>query len=574
MAEKTRKKHILIVGNPNAGKTTLYNALTGRNERVGNWHGVTVESSSAESTINGVKFIFTDVPGIYSLKEYAAEEANAAKTIFNGNFDAIIVVTEADKLKRGLKLVGELRFVHAPILLFINLYGDFFRRGGKFDEKELEKSVGAKVIYGEAVNHKDVEKVREFLTANLSVLPADNRDFGYVQAKPKLSKLEKLLVGKFTALPIFAAIMLFCFWLSFGEFSPVSLISGAIGRLFNDFIGNRIYLALYKKNLFLARLISEGIVGGLSSVAEFIPQIMTVSFCLDFLDQSGYISRLSAYADGFLRKFSLGGRSVYTLSSGFGCTAVSAITAKGIDDERVKLRAVLSLPFVSCSAKTPVYFYIAQIAFRKYAFLVIFGVYILSLILPLIHSLILSKTAAKGSPEPLIEEIADFKIPKLSTLSKSLLKNFKEFIIKLSTVVFTVSLAVWLAMSVSPDLRLLASNESSKSILAAFGRMLAPVFKPLGLDWRIAAALFSGIFAKESIVSSLALLYPEGLSISIAQGLALTAFCYFYTPCITALSAFSKTIGKKYALLAAIYQLLLAIAAMYAVFYLSAAFGG
>ena len=348
MAEKIRKKHVLIVGNPNAGKTTLYNALTGRNERVGNWHGVTVESSSAENTINGVEFIFTDVPGIYSLKEYAAEEANAAKTIFGGKFDAIIVVTEADKLKRGLKLVRELRSFHAPILLFINLYGSFSRRGGRLSEKELEKSVGAKVICGEAVNRKDIEKIRRFLTGNLSVLPADNRDFGYIQAKPKLSKLENLLVGKFTALPIFAAIMLFCFWLAFGESSPVSLISEAISRLFNDFIGNRIYIALYKKNLFLARLISEGIVGGLSSVAEFIPQIMTVSFCLDFLDQSGYISRLSAYADGVLRKFSLSGRSVYTLSSGYGCTAVSAITAKGIDDERVKLRAVLSLPFVSC----------------------------------------------------------------------------------------------------------------------------------------------------------------------------------------------------------------------------------
>lgn len=574
MAEKIRKKHVLIVGNPNAGKTTLYNALTGRNERVGNWHGVTVESSSAENTINGVEFIFTDVPGIYSLKEYAAEEANAAKTIFGGKFDAIIVVTEADKLKRGLKLVRELRSFHAPILLFINLYGSFSRRGGRLSEKELEKSVGAKVICGEAVNRKDVEKIRRFLTGNLSVLPADNRDFGYIQAKPKLSKLENLLVGKFTALPIFAAIMLFCFWLAFGESSPVSLISEAISRLFNDFIGNRIYIALYKKNLFLARLISEGIVGGLSSVAEFIPQIMTVSFCLDFLDQSGYISRLSAYADGVLRKFSLSGRSVYTLSSGYGCTAVSAITAKGIDDERVKLRAVLSLPFVSCSAKTPVYFYIAEIAFRKYAFLVICAVYILSLILPLIHSLILSKTAAKGSPEPLIEEIADFKIPKLYTLSKSLLKNFKEFIIKLSTVVFAVSLAVWLAMSVSPDLKLLAPNENSSSVLAAFGKLLAPVFKPLGLDWRIAAALFSGIFAKESIVSSLALLYPEGLNLSIARGLALTAFCYFYTPCITALSAFSKTIGKKYALLAALFQLLLAIAAMYIVFYLAATLGG
>ena len=155
-----------------------------------------------------------------------------------------------------------------------------------------------------------------------------------------------------------------------------------------------------------------------------------------------------------------------------------------------------------------------------------------------------------------------------------MLKNFKEFIIKLSTVVFAVSLAVWLAMSVSPDLKLLAPNENSSSVLAAFGKLLAPVFKPLGLDWRIAAALFSGIFAKESIVSSLALLYPEGLNLSIARGLALTAFCYFYTPCITALSAFSKTIGKKYALLAALYQLLLAIAAMYIVFYLAATLGG
>ena len=166
MAEKIRKKHVLIVGNPNAGKTTLYNALTGRNERVGNWHGVTVESSSAENTINGVEFIFTDVPGIYSLKEYAAEEANAAKTIFGGKFDAIIVVTEADKLKRGLKLVRELRSFHAPILLFINLYGSFSRRGGRLSEKELEKSVGAKVICGEAVNRKDVEEIRRFLTGN------------------------------------------------------------------------------------------------------------------------------------------------------------------------------------------------------------------------------------------------------------------------------------------------------------------------------------------------------------------------------------------------------------------------
>ena len=307
-------------------------------------------------------------------------------------------------------------------------------------------------------------------------------------------------------------------------------------------------------------------------MAEFIPQICALSFCLDFLDQSGYLSRISALTDGALKVFSLSGKSVYSLSCGFGCTAVSAVTANGIDDRNVRLRAVLSMPFISCSARTPVYLFIAKAAFEEYSFLVICAVYLLSLIAPLVHSLLLSKTVAKGKPEPLIEEIAELKFPGLRPLLKSLLKTFKEFIIRLSTVVFCVSLAVWLGANVSPNVELLTQREIDRSVLARLGSIFAFAFKPMGFDWRMPAALLSGIFAKESVVSSFLLLYPEGLRLAINQGLALVVFCYFYTPCLTALSAIRKTIGFKYALISAVYQLLVALSAAYAIYYFTGIF--
>ncbi len=563
---------IVLIGNPNAGKTTLFNALTGRNEKVGNWHGVTVESASAVARFNGEEAEVIDVPGIYSLKNHAAEENAAAEIIKKRDYGKIVVVTDASKLGRGIRLIKELRSLNVPIIAFINLYGDFLKRGGSLDEKKLAESLGAEVILGEAVNKANVDKLKEKIFENQSVKQVTDCDFGYIPPKKKGKRLENIITGRFTALPIFIGVMLFCFWLSFGENSPVSAISGAISRLLNDFIGKYIYETLYERNMFLARLISEGIIGGLSSVAEFIPQIAVLSFCMDFLDQSGYLSRISAVTDGGLRKFSLSGRSVYSLFCGFGCTAISASLSKGIDDEKVKLRAVLSMPFVTCSAKTPLYFFVAKAAFKQYAFLVIAAVYLLSLSLPLVHSLILSKTAVKGKAKPLIEEIAPLTFPKISTLSKSLLKTIKEFIIKLSTVVFTVTLAMWLAVSVSPSLKLLTQGEADKSILAVLGNALSFAFEKAGFDWRMPSALLTGIFAKESVVSSLSLLFPEGLNLSVGQGLFLTAFCYLYTPCLTALSAMRKTIGAKYAIFAALYQLALAFAAAYAVYFFTGMF--
>ncbi len=569
---KDNREKIVLIGNPNAGKTTLFNALTGRNEKIGNWHGVTVESVSGITRFNGEESEIIDVPGIYSLKNRAAEENAAAEIIKKRDYDKIVVVTDASKLGRGIRLIKELRSLNVPIIAFINLYGDFLRRGGKLDEKKLAENLGAEVICGEAVEKADVEKLKEKIFEKQTFKRGTDCDFDYMPPKKKSEKLEKIVTGRFTALPVFAAVMIFCFWLSFGENSPVSAISGAISRLLNDFVGKYIYAALSDKNIFLARLITEGIIGGLSAVAEFIPQIAVLSLCTDFLDQSGYLSRISAVTDGVLRTFSLSGKSLYSLFCGFGCTAVSASLSKGIDDEKVKLRAVLSMPFITCSAKTPLYFFVAKAAFKNYAFLVIAAVYFLSLILPLVHSLILSKTAVKGRAKPLIEEIAPLTFPKISTLSKPLLKTMKEFIIKLSTVVFTVTLAMWLAVSVSPSLRLLTQSEADKSILAGIGNVFVFAFKKAGFDWRMPSALLTGIFAKESVVSSFSLLFPEGLNLSVCQGLFLTAFCYLYTPCLTALSAMKKSIGAKYAIFAAVYQLALAFAAAYAVYFISGIF--
>ena len=535
---KDNRSRIVLIGNPNAGKTTLFNALTGRNEKIGNWHGVTVESVSGVTRFNGEEAEVIDVPGIYSLRNHAAEENAAAEIIKKRNYGKIVVVTDASKLWRGIRLIKELRSLKVPIIVFINLYEDFLKRGGKLDEKKLAESLGAEVILGEAIGKADTERLKEKLFKNQEFRRGTDCKFDYTLPKRKGEKIEKFVTGRITALPIFAIVMVFCFWLSFGEKSPVSAISGVISRLLNDFIGKYIYADLCGKNIFLARLISEGIIGGLSAVAEFIPQIAVLSLCTDFLDQSGYLSRISAVTDGILRKFSLSGKSVYSLFCGFGCTAVSASLSKGIDDEKVKLRAVLSMPFVSCSAKTPLYFFIAKAAFKKYAFLVIAAVYFLSLALPLVHSLVLSKTAVKGKAKPLIEEISPLTLPKVSTLSKSLLKTMKEFIIKLSTVVFTVTLAMWLAVSVSPSLKLLTQNEAEKSILAGIGNVLVFAFKKAGFDWRMPSALLTGIFAKESVVSSFSLLFPEGLNLSVGQGLFLTAFCYIYTPCLTALPNF------------------------------------
>ncbi len=558
---------ILLVGAPNSGKTTLFNSLTGKSEKSGNWHGVTVENKSAFLSLGKNKIEVVDTPGIYSLKTAENEEKNAADEISRLLYDKIIVVTEAKKINRAVRFIDELQSVDKPIILFINLYGDFLKRGGVLDVEKLAARTGAKVIVGEATSKKDADKLKNAVAVAQRKNPDKTADFRFRQ--PSIGKLSNSTRRqRLFVLTAFASTILFVLFFAFSDFFPISRISEAISRLLNEKVAKRVYRALEKDNLFLARLLSEGAISAIASVLAFLPQIALVFLATEFLAQSGILSFASAYSDAFFKRFALNGKCVYCLSCGYGCSALAITSARGIDDEKARKRLILSIPFVSCSAKTPVYFFIAKTIFPKQAFFAVSSIFIASFFIPLAVSAILQKTAVKEEPRVLINELADLKIPLPSVLLKSLLKTLKEFIIKLGSIVFTATVAAWLALNVSPKIQLLTPDEWEYSILARVGKTFEFLFSPINLDRRFSAAAISGLFAKESVASVLACCFPNGLAMTASQGAAFMTFCYFSPPCVVALSAMKKQLGFKTTAKSFLIQLTVALVSSYAIYYI------
>ena len=281
------------------------------------------------------------------------------------------------------------------------------------------------------------------------------------------------------------------------------------------------------------------------------------------------MSGFSAVADDTLGKFGLSGRALYTLFGGFGCTAIAVNSANGIEDKGVRLRTVLSLPFISCSAKTPVYLFFASCVFKSNSLVVIFFILILSVIFSFLNSLLLKGIVVKAKTENFISEVAELKRPKGKTLLKSLQKTAIQFIIKLMGVVLIVSGFLWILQNVSTDFTFLNGENIEKSLLSAIGKPISVIFRPIGItDWRYSVAITSGVFAKEGIVSTLSLLFPSGISLSYLQTVSLTVFCYAYTPCVLALSSISKNTNSKIAIFCAVYQLICALLLCYAVYFI------
>ncbi|MCQ2399799.1 MAG: hypothetical protein MJ072_04770, partial [Clostridia bacterium] len=362
--------------------------------------------------------------------------------------------------------------------------------------------------------------------------------------------------------------VLLSFYLAFGRYGIGTFLSRSISA-FSDAVITGVEGLLYIRcSEFTVRLICEGLLDGMKTVLAFIPQIGTLTVCTAFLDQSGIISKLSLLSDKTLKRFRLSGKAVYALFCGFGCSATACISSTGIEDETVKKRTILSLPFITCSAKTPIYTFLAQCGFKENCFWVLSIIYLLSFPLAMIHSTVLKKTVIRSADEPMICEIADFRFPSVKTLAKSLLKTLKEFIIKLSTIIVVVSVSLWLLKSVSTDFTLLPLGVYEGSLLLCIGKFIAPLFYPLGItDWRISVSMLSGIFAKEGILSAIAILFPEGLSVNVAQGIALIAFSYLYTPCVTSLISFSNQIGWRYSIICAVYQLISALIVSYIIYF-------
>lgn len=552
-------RRIVLAGNPNAGKSTLFNSLTGGDRRVGNWHGVTVDEGDGVFYIGDEKVALTDLPGLYTVKGSDNEKSVAEKFLTAGDYDAIAVVTEAKTVKRAARLVGELKIFGKPIVIFVNLVAEFEKRGGFVDVGKLALSAGVPVFAGEAINRADADRFKTGFLSDPPLPKAGDGNDDFVVYPDKQRRSPKL--NPVFASIAFVAAVFFTFYFAFGRYSPITFLSGFISDVCVEKASNILKTALYGRvSPFLIGLITDGILVGVCSVLAFLPQTAALSLALNLLDSCGFLSYASAFADGALAKVGLSGRAVYTLAGGFGCTALATETSLSIEDPGVRKRTIAALPFVSCSAKTPVYAFVASQIFGVDAFCVLSVIYLASVALPLLYSFILYKTVIGEKPRPIATEIAEFRKPDVFTAFKSLLKTLGRFIIKLGTVVMLSSVAFYILGAISPDLRFLRIDEADDSVLAVIGRALSFLLLPIGIkDWRYTAAIVGGVFAKESVVSTLAKLFPHGLMLGAASGVGFVVFVYLYTPCVTALAAIRRRAGLKRMLLTAFGQLLYAV---------------
>ncbi len=548
----THYNKVVLVGEPNSGKTTTFNNLTGKNEHVGNWHGVTVEKSVGILNYKNKKFEVVDLPGLYSLNHTTLEEKISSDYVKNSK-DIIVVIAECNSLASSLNLLKEVYAVNQNVILVINMYKEFVKNDGYLNVNELKKQLGIEVIVAEMNTKQGINKLKEaiinFTQNTASSITYNLQDF-FVCAKIKESKIDKILLNKFLAFPFLILIMLTVFFVSFSKFGIGVILSDFLTQVFLRF---KVYMqALLNKsgvNLFLQGLILNGVFNGVLQVVSFLPQTLIFTFALLLLELSGYMARVAYLFDGLLKNTGLNGRAVFSILSGFGCTAIGVFTTSGLENISVKKKAVFTLSGVACSAKIPVLMLISKNVHIISPLLFMLIIYAFGLLFTFFQIILADKFIVKGKRVPLVIEVPPYRFPPVKLTLKSLLKSAKQFIIKISTIVFLISITVHLLNSVTVDFRFSNGNYQN-TLLYYLGNSLSFLLYPIGIkNGKISTALLAGIFAKEGIASVLISLFPNGLDFSPYSLIALAVFIYTYSPCITALGACVKEVGFKFALI-------------------------
>ncbi|MCH5297721.1 MAG: ferrous iron transport protein B [Ruminococcus sp.] len=654
-----RVLNFALAGNQNCGKTTLFNQLTGSNQHVGNFPGVTVDRKDGIIKEHSNTMV-TDLPGIYSMSPYTSEELVTREFLLNSKPEGIINIVDATNIERNLYLTMQLMELNIPMVLALNMMDEVRKNGGSIRVNEMENILGIPVVpisasrnegISELVDHavhvayyQEKPSIKDFCLpnehngavhrclhaimhliedhANAADIPvrfaaaklaegdkivleklnldknekemlehiiqqmeeergldrsaaiADMR-FSFIDkvcetavVRPKESreharsiKIDKILTGRFTAIPSFVCIMALVFWLTFG----------VIGSYLSDLLEMGIEwltgvvdsgLTTYGINEVVHSLIIDGVFAGVGSVLSFLPIIVTLFFFLSILEDSGYMARVAFVMDKLLRKIGLSGRSIVPMLIGFGCTVPGVMASRTLPSERDRKMTILLTPFMSCSAKLPIYALFTSAFFPQNGTLVMIGLYFTGIIFGILYAYLLKGTMFKGDPVPFVMELPNYRMPGLKNVWQLLWEKAKDFISRAFTVIFVATIIIWFLQSF--DIHLNVVTESQNSLLAMVAGFISPVFAPLGFaGWQISTALITGFSAKESVVSTLTVLLggsTDALSSLFTPFTALVflVFTLLYTPCVAAITSVKRELGGKWAVGIVIMQCLIA----------------
>ena len=661
----TGKITFALVGNQNCGKTTLFNALTGSNQHVGNFPGVTVDRKSG--VIKGHPDTeVVDLPGIYSLSPYTSEEIVSRQFIFNSKPQGIINIVDATNIERNLYLTMQLMELGIPMVLALNMMDEVRNNGGTIDINELETSLGIPVVpisaaknegveelvdhaihvaryqegprradfcnptdHGGAVHrcihavihliedhaqaagiplrfaackvvegdarviealhltdneHDTIDHILKQLEAERCLDPAasmaDMR-YSYIKricgrsvVKPVESvehkrsrRIDEVLTGRWTAIPAFLLFMCLMFWLTF------DVIGGTMQEWLDEGIQwitaqTDALLQSWNVSDVVHALIIDGVFSGVGAVVSFIPIILTLFFFLSILEDSGYMARIAFVTDKSLRRIGLSGRSIVPLLMGFGCSVPSVMASRTLPSARDRQLTVMLTPFMSCTAKLPIYAFFTQLFFPNNGALVMISLYLLGILMAIIVALVLKNTIYRGEPVPFVMELPNYRIPTAVSVLRLIWDKGKDFMQRAFSVIFIATIVVWFLQSFDFHLSLVADPQNS--ILASMASVISPIFEPLGFaDWRITTSLISGFMAKESVVSTLTVLFGSGVSISsvlgVASAYALLVFCLLYTPCVATIATVRHELGNRHAWAMVVWQCVVAWLVAFAV---------
>ena len=643
-----------LAGNQNCGKTTLFNQLTGSNQHVGNFPGVTVDRKSG--VIRGHEnTLVTDLPGIYSLSPYTSEEIVSRQFILDEKPTGIINIVDATNIERNLYLTMQLMELDVPMVLALNMMDEMRGNGGTVDINEMETFLGIPVVPISAAKNEGIEELashalhvakyqecrgrKDFcdesdhggavhrclhgimhliedhaIQAGIPVRFAATKlvegDSGILEAlklsqneqemlehiicqmeeergldraaaiadmrfsfiqhlteacvvKPHESKerersrkIDQILTGKYTAIPCFAGIMALVFWLTFSVIGKglsdvldmgISSLTNAVDQL----------LTAWNVNDVLHSLVIDGIFNGVGSVLSFLPIIVTLFLFLSLLEDSGYMARVAFVMDKPLRKIGLSGRSIVPMLVGFGCTVPGVMATRTLPSARDRKMTIMLTPFMSCTAKLPIYGFFTSVFFPKQSGLIMIGLYFLGIAMGILTAVISRKTMFHGEAVPFVMELPNYRLPGAKNVLQLMWDKAKDFLQRAFTVIFMASLVIWFLQTFGLHLSMVA--DSKDSILAAVAGAIAPIFAPLGFgDWRICTSLIAGFMAKESVVSTLSVLFGSTKTLlevlSPLSAASLLVFCLLYTPCIAAISSIKRELGTKWAVGIVLFQ--------------------